>query len=114
MEKELAPDASVLFIGDQRSYYCPRRHLAPMALLPTPLRDWTNDAADIASFRQKLRDLGFSHIFFNYKEAKRLESYRVLDLTEHGRDVFNSLIRSLPPIYETDGTVLLDLTASTP
>lgn len=114
MEKELAQDASVLFIGDQRSYYCPRRHLAPMALLPTPLRDWTNDAADSAVFRQKLRDLGFSHIFFNYKEAKRLESYRVLDLTEHGRDVFNSLIRSLPPIYETDGTVLLDLTASTP
>lgn len=112
MEKELPRDAYVLFIGDQRSYYCPRRHLAPMALLPTPLRDWTNDAADSASFRQKLRDMGFTHIFFNHREAKRLESYRVLDLTEHGRDVFNSLIRSLPPLHATEGTVLLDLSGS--
>ncbi len=109
MKKGLPPDANVLFVGDQRSYYCPRRHLAPMALLPTPLRDWTNDAADGAAFGRKLRALGFTHLFFNFKEAKRIESYRVLDLTDHGKVVFNSLLSSLTPIFSTDGTVLFDL-----
>lgn len=111
MKKGLPPEANVLFVGDQRSYYCPRRHLAPMALLPTPLRDWTNDAADGAAFGRKLREMGFTHLFFNFKEAKRIEGYRVLDFTDHGREVFNSLLRSLPPIFSTDGTVLFDLSA---
>lgn len=109
MNKSLPSDANVLFVGDQRSYYCPRRHLAPMGLLPTPLRDWTNDAADGAAFGRKLRELGFTHLFFNFKEAKRIEGYRVLDFTDHGREVFNSYLRSLTPIYTTEGTVLFSL-----
>ncbi|MBL0058207.1 MAG: glycosyltransferase family 39 protein [Elusimicrobia bacterium] len=109
MEKELPPDANVLFVGDQRSYYCPRRHLAPMALLPTPLRDWTEESADGPAFGRKLRALGFTHLFFNRREAKRLESYRVLDLTEHGRAVFESLLRSLVPLYASEGAALYAL-----
>lgn len=111
MKKGLPSDAHVLFVGDQRSYYCPRRHLAPMALLPTPLRDWTNDAADGAAFAKKLRELGFTHLFFNHKEATRIAGYRVLDFTPHGRQVFNSLLGSLTPIFATDGTLLFELPA---
>ena len=114
MEKGLPRDASVLFIGDQRSYYCPRRHLAPMALLPNPLRAWVQESETGADLGRALRELGFTHIFFNHKEAKRLESYRVLDLTDHGREVFNSLIRSLTPLYATEGTVLLALSNPVP
>ena len=109
METGLPPDAHVLFIGDQRSYYCPRRHLAPMALLPTPLRDWTNGAADGPAFGRRLRELGFTHVFFNFKEAKRLEGYRVLDLTDHGRAVLNSWLRSTTPIYSSDGAAIFPI-----
>ena len=111
MKNNLSPDAHILFVGDQRSYYCPRRHLAPMALLPTPLRDWTNDSKDGVAFGQKLKALGFTHLFFNFKEAKRIEGYRVLDFTEHGREVFYSFLHSLTPIFSTDGSVLFDLSS---
>lgn len=106
MKNELPEDANVLIVGDQRAYYCPRRHLALMGLLPTPLRDWTHEAADGEAFGHKLRKLGFTHLFFNFKEAKRIEGYRVLDLTDHGREVFQSFLQSLSPIHSTEGTVL--------
>ncbi|MBK8574134.1 MAG: glycosyltransferase family 39 protein [Elusimicrobia bacterium] len=109
MDRELPPDANVLFIGDQRSYYCPRRHLVPMGLLPTPLRGWAEESKDGAAFGKTLRQLGFTHLFLNIKEAKRLEGYRVLDLTEHGRDVFYSFLGGLTPIFSTAGTMVFEL-----
>ena len=83
-------------------------------LLPNPLRAWVQESETGADLGRALRELGFTHIFFNHKEAKRLESYRVLDLTDHGREVFNSLIRSLTPLYATEGTVLLALSNPVP
>lgn len=109
MEKNLPKEANVLIVGDQRGYYCPRRHLAPMGLLPTPLRAWTDQSQDAVAFGKKLKELGFTHLFFNFKEAKRLEGYRVLDLSEHGRIVFNAFLGSLTPIFSTEGTVLFAL-----
>lgn len=109
MKQNLPENANVLFVGDQRAYYCPRRHLAPMGLLPTPLRPWTDDSPDGPAFVQKLKGMGLTHIFFNFKEAKRLEGYRVLDLSDHGKNVFYSGLKSLRPIHSTEGTVLLAL-----
>lgn len=99
--ENLPPESRVLFVGDQRSYYCPRPHLAPMALLPTPLKEWADTAADPNALRQRLLAEGFTHLFFHRKEAERLRSYRVLDLTPQGRMVFDGLIKQLPVLGET-------------
>ncbi|MBP9128476.1 MAG: hypothetical protein KBG07_06880, partial [Elusimicrobia bacterium] len=109
MKNNLPENAKVLFVGDQRAYYCPRWHLAPMGLLPTPLRPWTDESADAPAFSRKLREMGFTHIFFNFKEAKRLEGYRVLDLSDHGKNVFYSCLKSLRALHSTEGTVVLAL-----
>jgi hypothetical protein len=110
MADKLPEDAYVLFVGDQRAYYCPRRHLAPMALLPQPLRLWAEESKDGSALAQRLRGLGFTHVFFNRREARRLASYRVLDFTEHGEKVFREFIGALPAVYETKDQAVYALT----
>ena len=107
----LPPASRVLFVGDQRGYYCPRPYLAPMALLPPPLREWSDAAADADALRRRLIDLGFTHLFFNRREAERLKSYRVLDLTPHGASVFEAMLKGLTVLASTPQAALFDLGA---
>lgn len=109
MEKNLPSDARVLFLGDQRAYYCPRRHVAPMALLPAPIRSWAEESEDGAALDAKLRAQGFTHLFFNEREAARLKNYGVLDLTEKGARVFTEFLKRSTPIFRTADQVVLVL-----
>lgn len=111
METGLPSTARVLFVGDQRAYYCPRRHLAPMALLPQPLRQWAEESDSGAALRQKLSGLGFTHLYFNEKEAARLKSYRVLDFSEKGERIFREMLSELSPVYRTPTQAVLALSA---
>jgi hypothetical protein len=111
MDENLPADARVLFVGDQRAYYCPRRHVAPMALLPAPLRAWAEDSTDGADLEKKLVSMGFTHVFFNEREARRLESYGVLDLTENGGRVFADFLKHARPVYRNAGQAILALGA---
>jgi hypothetical protein len=109
MGDHLPPEARVLFLGDQRAYYCPRRHLAPMALLPAPMRAWAEDCADGAALEDKLKSMGFTHVYFHEREAERLKSYGVLDLTENGRRVFTDFLRRSRPVYRSEDQAVLAL-----
>lgn len=109
MGKNLPPDARVLFLGDQRAYYCPRRHLAPMALLPAPIRAWAESSANGADLAGKLRALGFTHVYFNEGEAVRLKSYGVLDFSEKGARVFAEFLQKTTPVFRTADQAVLSL-----
>ncbi|MGQ0644073.1 MAG: ArnT family glycosyltransferase [Elusimicrobiota bacterium] len=109
INRNLPADSRVLVIGDQRGYYIQRPYLAPMALLPTPLKEWAGQSADGADLRRRLAGLGFTHLFFNRREAERLESYRVLDLTDQGRAAWNDLLKGLPRLYEDPGAAVYSL-----
>jgi len=110
MDRELPPDSRVFFVGDQRGYYSPRPYLAPMALLPNPLKEWADAAGDGPALRRKLLELRFTHLFFNRREAERLKSYRVLDLTDKGRAAWEAMLRELPVVYQTPDQVIFRLT----
>lgn len=112
MEKNLPADARVLFLGDQRAYYCPRRHLAPMALLPAPIRLWAEESGNGAALEAKLRALGFTHVYFNEREAARLKNYGVLDLTEKGTRVFTEFLQRSTPVFRTADQAVLALGGS--
>lgn len=106
------PAASrVLFVGDQRGYYCPRPYMAPMALLPPPLRDWSDAAENADVLRRRLIEMGFTHLFFNKREAERLRDYRVLDLTPRGAAVFESMLQGLTVMAATPRATLFALGA---
>jgi hypothetical protein len=83
-----------------------------MALLPPPLREWADTAPDAESLRKKLVSLGFTHLFFHRQEAERIKSYRVLDLTPHGQEVFDALLAGLPVVQNTPAAGLYVLSPS--
>jgi hypothetical protein len=91
-EENLPRDARLLLIGDQRGYRCPRSYVAPMALLPTPLKEWADGCSDGEALRKRLSAEGFTHLVFNRREAERLKSYHVLDLTPSGRRAWDDFL----------------------
>jgi hypothetical protein len=105
----LPADARLLLIGDQRGYYCPRDHVAPMALLPTPLREWADGAADGDALRKELLKSGFTHLFFHAREAERLKGYRVLDLTPAGLKSWEDLLARGKEVYRDPSVRIYDL-----
>ncbi len=109
MNQNLPPDSRVLFVGDQRGYYCERPYLAPMAHLPQPLRQWADEAGAGRRLREKLLEWGFTHVFFHRREAERLKSYGVLDLTERGQKAWAEMIETLPRVREGNGMTLYSL-----
>lgn len=109
VSQELPPESRLLIIGDQRGYYIGRPYVAPMALLPNPLRVWADESADGEALRKKLLELGFTHLLFNREEAKRLESYRVLDLTDKGRAAWENMLGRLPRLYDAPAVTVFSL-----
>lgn len=101
VNENLPKNSRVLIIGDQRGYYCGRPYLAPMAMLPTPLKGWADASADGEGLRKKLIESGYTHLFFNRREADRLKSYGVLDLSEHGHAVWNEMLEGLPRFLDS-------------
>lgn len=106
---ELPPESRLLFVGDQRGYYCRRPYLAPMALLPQPLKQWADESGSGDRLRAKLLELGFTHVFFHRREAERLKSYGVLDLTPAGKKAWDEMTARLPRAYDSEKVTVFSL-----
>lgn len=109
LNANLPMDSNVLMIGDQRGYYLRRHYLAPMALLPTPLKGWADGSPDGEGLRKKLVESGYTHLFFNRREAERLKGYGVLDLTERGRAVWEDMLGRLPRFWDSGDILVFPL-----
>lgn len=107
--KNLPSESRTLLIGDQRGYYFPRPYVSPMALLPTPLREWADGREDGRALRDELLKSGFTHLFFHAREAERLASYRVLDLTPSGRKAWEDLLLRGNAVYRDASVAIYDL-----
>ncbi len=99
INQTLPVNSRVFLVGDQRGYYTGHPYLAPMALLPQPLRLWADEAENGEQLRKKLLELNFTHLFYHRKEAARLKSYGVLDLTDHGFETWGQMLQKLPILY---------------
>jgi hypothetical protein len=111
IDRELPADSRLLFVGDQRGYYCRRPYLAPMVLLPQPLKQWAEESESGDHLRKKLLELGFTHIFFNAREAERLKGYRVMDFTGPGIENWRQMTARLPSVYRDDSVTIFSLDA---
>lgn len=77
----LPEDATVLFVGEARTFYCRRRCIASSVFDPGPIErilEGVAAGADPArAVRDGLRELGITHIYVNWQELSRLAtSYR--------------------------------------
>jgi hypothetical protein len=75
INKELAPDATVLFVGEARTFYCRRRALAATVFDRHPI-DRILDSGPLGDaarrVRDGLRELGVTHLYVNWPEIARL------------------------------------------
>lgn len=77
--EHLPSEAVILYIGDTRGYYSDRPFIANTAHDRTVIVELAHQAIDAADLRQKLTELGVTHIIFNKREGSRLHSqYRYL------------------------------------
>ncbi len=84
INRDLPPDAIVLFVGESRTFYCQRRVIAPTVFDRSPIErilDWEGEApAEPGPPERRVRDglraLGITHLYVNGQEIHRLsQSY---------------------------------------
>ncbi|HOW28840.1 MAG TPA: glycosyltransferase family 39 protein [Elusimicrobiota bacterium] len=111
MNESLPPHSRVLFVGDQRGYYCRRPYLAPMALLPSPLPIWIEQSSRPEDLSVRLKEEGFTHLFYHRKEARRLAGYRVLELSPDGEKKWSAFLERQVPLYDTPDMTVYSLSS---
>jgi len=75
MNAHLAPGSKILIAGEARSYYT-RFPVVPSSVPdPQPLVEFCRKASDAADLARRLREEKITHIFLNFAEAARTESY---------------------------------------
>jgi hypothetical protein len=92
-------NASVLLVGDQRSFYYKRRIFVSPVFSQSPLVLWANSAENAENLKQILKERGFTHVVVNRAEMRRLSSYSILPFDEKGSRNWESLQKSLKPEY---------------
>jgi len=87
-DRNIARDAKILFIGECRGYYSPRKFVTATAADHTPIVEYTKRAADADMLREILKKEGVTHFLVSLKEASRLKSYNMFYWTEGEFRVF--------------------------
>jgi len=74
---QVPPDAKVLFLGEARTFYCRRDHLAATVFDDQPIEEVLTGAQTPQEVRDRFRRHGITHLYVDTRELARLqESYR--------------------------------------
>lgn len=65
INRQLPQSATILFVGDARSFYCDRRVIAPSVYDANPLWTATLAAKDAEEIKDRLKAMGVTHILLN-------------------------------------------------
>jgi hypothetical protein len=65
INKELPADAVVLFVGEERGYYCRRKFITASVFDVNPLVEAANSSSSAEDIYGKLKSLGVSHLLLN-------------------------------------------------
>jgi 4-amino-4-deoxy-L-arabinose transferase-like glycosyltransferase len=88
--KNLKPDAKILFVSECRGYYCKRNFLVQTIGDFNPLLIFLRQkCVNGDDLYQKLRENGVTHILVNVPEARRLASYDILDFSPQELKIFS-------------------------
>jgi len=99
VNENLPKNATILLVGEQRSYYFQRKVLATTVFADNIFSNWPNEAKDSETLRNRLKgELGVTHLLLIPKEAERLQKdYRIFDWTPLGEKNWKELLtRSIP------------------
>ena len=102
VNRNLPPDAKVLFLGEPRAYYCERNFLAATVFDGNPFWALAREAKDADALRAGLKSLGITHIFLNAFQMYWYSNFeRVMPGDAIGRPVFAEFwARYLRKVYE--------------
>ncbi|MFN3966199.1 MAG: hypothetical protein ACK4JE_00670, partial [Endomicrobiia bacterium] len=109
INKNLTENSKILFIGEERGFYCKRNYVAENVCIPNPITEILNKAKSIEEIKSQLKNNGFTHILFNKNEAERLKSYSTFELNETGKKNWQNIIETLPLIYSHKEVYLFEL-----
>jgi len=94
MNKKLPPEAKILFIGDNRTYYCDKEVISNSPLDKDIIVELVRSSQDSEEVAEKLKKMGITHIYYSISEIKRVkETYSCLDWkTKKESDIFKNLL----------------------
>ncbi|HAH32563.1 MAG TPA: hypothetical protein DCL44_09655 [Elusimicrobia bacterium] len=89
--RNLPPDAMVLFVGESKSYYLQRKYISySVEINAQPIMEFLKNSQNPADFRRILSDNRITHLLINYREALRVNpSYNTFYWTERERKIFD-------------------------
>lgn len=102
MNKELPRDAKVLFLGESRSYYLDRDHIAATVFDTNPFWTAAKEAKDAAELAARVRAMGVTHIHLSARQmVYRAESSAILPRKTASGGVFGEFFaRHLKLLFE--------------
>lgn len=111
LNNALPSGSRVLFVGEQRAYYCLVPLVAPGVFAPNPLVAWADTAASPTELLETLRLKNFTHIFYNVLEGERLKPYGIFGFSEVGARNWEGLLKILlrRAVYYDGTCVIYDI-----
>jgi hypothetical protein len=102
VREQTPADATVLFIGETRSYYFMRRAIAPHPLDRHPLARWVAESPSPEALRDRLRAEGVTHVVLNAWEFQRLQKqYGLLSFQGPEAAAQDQRLKKLPAVLTT-------------
>ncbi|MFH0948023.1 MAG: glycosyltransferase family 39 protein [Elusimicrobiota bacterium] len=105
MNENLNTNSKTLFVGEARNYYTNFRTVASGPFDPDVFTNMANDSKTAEELLNKLRNAGFTNIFWNYEEYGRLKNgFRPNDFTEQSVEIVDTFEKKyLNLLYENKG-----------
>lgn len=109
--QNLPLDARILFVGETRTYYCERNHLASSAYDKTPIVEWVRASKGVEELLEKLRSEGITHLLYNAVEARFLnQKFGYFKWKPDEKELFDQFTSGyLKVLYEEGSVYLLEI-----
>jgi hypothetical protein len=110
INRELPPDARVLFVGEIFGYYCQRDHVLGSKFDRAPLVDWIAGSPDLPAFLARLRAERITHLLYSRVQLRKFARPpgTYLDWPDdRSRAIYRDFMtRHLEPLYEDEDAIV--------
>lgn len=106
----LSKDTKVLIFGDAKSYYIRRKFVAFSAGSFNPLIEYLNNADDVKTFYDYLKQKNFTHIVVNINEGIRTGGYGNLYFSKRDFEILDGFWKKyVKEIHKSNGVYLYEI-----
>ena len=99
INNNLKDSDKILFLGEQRGFYCNKPYIATNAFAQNPFVTWADESADSRGLVTRLKQEQITHILYNKPEGERLRGYNIFNFTPQGEINWKRLLEYLKPVY---------------